>query len=445
MEKSSKTLTANFVQTFQSELVLILITTISGIILARVLGPTGRGEYITVTIWGNLLIWYLNLNLYQTIIYYWKVLNDKKDDLFNTLFWASAILGLVAVIIGEVIIVPFILSDLDTKVVLASKIFLIGLIPGMTNNVIMGRLAAQEKFLLANIRRIVIPLFTTLIIILLYTINYLNAQNAIYTTFIVNFIVSVFTIIYAIRQGFFKYGKINFKLLYTIWYGFKAQGGTIAEATSGNATQMILSAMLPSASLGLYSTAQSSASPVSTISNALQKVSFPRMTGLKSLETQSETIKLWNKNLILNFSAAIPFALTLPILIPLIYGKNYVESIIPAVILVFFTILNGQSLILRNAINGFGKTWVNTITEVISAGFIIITLTVSVSSIGIIGASVIVVIATLIKISIYLIEFNKHICKINFLQLVPKQKDFIELLYNFKKLYISVKTKALKF
>lgn len=207
MEKSSKTLTANFVQTFQSELVLILITTISGIILARVLGPTGRGEYITVTIWGNLLIWYLNLNLYQTIIYYWKVLNDKKDDLFNTLFWASAILGLVAVIIGEVIIVPFVLSDLDTKVVLASKIFLIGLIPGMTNNVIMGRLAAQEKFLLANIRRIVIPLFTTLIIILLYTINYLNAQNAIYTTFIVNFIVSVFTIIYAIRQGFLNTGK----------------------------------------------------------------------------------------------------------------------------------------------------------------------------------------------------------------------------------------------
>lgn len=87
--KSKNRFLSNFIQTFQSEFILIIITLISGIIIARVLGPAGRGEYLAITIWGNLLMWYFHLNIYQTVIYYWHKMKNNREDLLKTLAVAS--------------------------------------------------------------------------------------------------------------------------------------------------------------------------------------------------------------------------------------------------------------------------------------------------------------------------------------------------------------------
>ncbi|MBU5220979.1 hypothetical protein KQH89_00575, partial [Vibrio cholerae] len=78
---------------------------------------------------------------------------------------------------------------------------------------------------------------------------------------------------------------------------------------------------------------------------------------------------IWTNSFIANSITALPFALLLPLLIPIVYGKEYIPSIIPAEILIIYTFVRGQSMIIRNSINGYGKTFINTTTEIISTIF----------------------------------------------------------------------------
>lgn len=432
---TNSTFTSNFVKSFQSEIVFIIVTTISGIVLARYLGPSGRGQYVTITMWGTLLAWYLNCNVYLTVIYYWKNFKKEQLDFLKTLFIAGLILGVIGCGIGELFIIPYILTELNHQTMTAAKVYLLTVILGIACDVILGALAAENRFNFANITRILNPFLVTSGMVILSLNNSLNLASALYVLFSVNSIIAISTFIYGYKNGFFK-GKVRFKLLFTLWYGVKAQGGSIADATAGNASTMILSLMLPPAALGYYSTARSSVGPLSSASKAIQRVSFPKLTGISSETINERTMNLWRKSLLLNVIIAIPFTLCLPFLIPLLFGMDYKLSIVPAFILVLFILIDGQTMIFRNAVNGFGKTMVNTTTEVISALFIITTLLLTVSHWGVLGASVVTVISASLKLVIYIYEYNKSVKKIVWKQFLPTGEDIRYLFDSFRSLYL---------
>lgn len=414
---------SNFIQTFQSEFILIIITLISGIIIARVLGPAGRGEYLAITIWGNLLMWYFHLNIYQTVIYYWNKMKNGREDLLKTLAVASFFLGLIATLVGEFIIIPYVMPNLDSDVLIAARLFLIGIIPGIISEIILGALAAEEKFLFANIMRILNPTISTFFLIIIYYMGQLEVSSALYILLGTNFVIAIATFITGYKNNYFS-GDFHWELIKTLWYGLKAQGGTVAGATSANATQLVLSAMLPPAALGFYSASESSVKPLSTISTALQRVSFPRLAGLSADLTHQRTLRIWTNSFIANSITALPFALLLPLLIPIVYGTEYLPSIIPAEILIIYTFVRGQSMIIRNSINGYGKTFINTTTEIISTVFIFIFLSFTVKHWGVIGASIIAVLSSILKLFLYLVEYNKHIHKLKLVYLIPSLTEF---------------------
>lgn len=413
----------NFIQTFQSEMVLIVINTISGVILARFLGPEGRGEYITITMWSNLLLWYLHFNIYKTVIYYWKNIGEAKFDLIKTLFIVGMVLGCIACGIGEFVVLPYVLPNLSTNTILATRIFLLSVVIGIATEVIIGALAAEEKFLFSNIIRILYPLLSTIGMLILSLFHKLEVSSALFILFFVNTIIGITTIIYGYINKYLN-GKFNIKLLYTLWYGVKAQGGVIASATGGNATTMILSIMLPSSSLGFFSTARSAIGPLSSISKALQKVSFPKLTGTETIVIHDRTMSLWRKSLLLNIITAIPFACSLPFLIPIIFGREYIPSIIPAVVLIVYSLVDGQTMLIANAINGMGKTLINTTTEVVSIIFTIIGLLLTLTYWGVLGACIVAVLNSLLKFSIYLFQYNKSVHNITINELFPRTIDY---------------------
>ncbi|MFP7473339.1 hypothetical protein SFC55_20235 [Niallia taxi] len=434
---SNNSFTSNFVKTFQSEILFILVTTLSGIVLARYLGPTGRGQYIAITMWSTLISWYLNCNVYLTVIYYWKNLTDERHDFIKTLFVTGFMLGGIGCAVGEFLIIPKMFGEVNTQTLTAIRIFFLALTLGIACDVILGALAAENRFNFVNITRILNPLFVTCGMVVLSIFNSLNVASALYILFSVYTAIAISTFIYGYRNGYLK-GKVRFKLLFTLWYGVKAQGGTIADATAGNASTMILSLMLPPAALGYYSTARSSVGPLSSASKAIQRVSFPKLTGISSEKINDRTMNLWRKSLLLNVIIAIPFTLCLPFLIPLLFGLEYKLSIVPAVILILFILIEGQTMIFRNAVNGSGKTIVNTTTEVISAVFIITTLLLTVSHWGVIGAAIVTVISALLKLIIYIYEYNRSVKKVVWKQFLPTVEDFGFLLNSFRSLSLRV-------
>jgi len=434
---SSNSFSSNFVKTFQSEILFIIVTTLSGIVLARYLGPTGRGQYIAITMWSTLISWYLNCNVYLTVIYYWRNLKDERHNFIKTLIVIGIILGGIGCAVGEFLIIPHMFGDVDPQTMTAIRIFFLALIIGIACDVILGALAAENRFDFVNITRILNPLLVTSGMVVLSIFNRLNVASALYTLFSVYTVIAAATFIYGYKNGFFK-GKVQFNLLFTLWYGIKAQGGSIADATAGNASTMILSLMLPSAALGYYSTARSSVGPLSSASKAIQRVSFPKLTGISSDKINDRTMNLWRKSLLLNVIIAIPFTLCLPFLIPLLFGIEYKLSIVPAIILVLFILIEGQTMIFRNAVNGSGKTLVNTTTEVISALFIITTLLLTVSHWGVIGAAIVTVISALLKLIIYIFEYNRNVKKVIWKQFLPTGDDFGFLFISFRSLFLKV-------
>lgn len=220
---------------------IMFITLLSGVLLARGLGADGRGKYIAITMWTNLLYWALSFGIYQTVLYYWKSHDKPKKVIFTTFLVYTLIACILAIIISELVIVPLITVDYDTELVVAARIYFVGIIYLAFSDVLMASLAGDEKFGYSNMLRIAIPGVTTLLMLSLFLFGILDARSALYASFITSSSLFVLNLIKILKLNYIGL-KIDWPLMWKAFkYGAKSQGGDVAGMASNNSTQMILS------------------------------------------------------------------------------------------------------------------------------------------------------------------------------------------------------------
>ncbi|WP_454193076.1 lipopolysaccharide biosynthesis protein [Paenibacillus sp. Marseille-Q7038] len=416
-----------FIQTFGSQIIIMCVTLMSGVLLARGLGTEGRGQYIAITMWSNILYWALSFGIYQTVLYYWKSYNSSRKVIFTTFLVYALFFCALAILIAELVIVPLVMTEYSKEVVIAARIYFLGIIYAAFSDVLMSSMAGDEKFGYSNMLRVAVPSLTTCSMLVLFLMGQLNSVSGLYSYFIISTCLFIINLL-KIKKSKLLGRNIDWKLMWSAFkYGSKSHGGNVAGLASVNSTQMILSVFLHPSALGIYSTAQSSISPLNTITSTIGITLQPMLTAEEKSKVHTRVIEIIRKSIVLIGICSCGLACLLPFALPLIYGQEFKSATISALILLPSVIFNSVSNTYRNALNGAGMTFINTKVEIIvlicTASFLYVFL----SRWQLEGAAIVTTLSSIVRFYIFYNEYRKRIINISFLTMLPRWKDVADL------------------
>ncbi|CAM3269044.1 oligosaccharide flippase family protein [Paenibacillus lupini] len=313
-------------QMFASNLFILFLNTLTGIIIARYLGPIGRGEQAAMIMWPQLLSYMVTLGLPSSIIYYMKQKGSQQGSLYIASLWMCLLLGMIS-ILGGLLFLPGWMDGYSHNKIAFSCWALI-LIPfgliGVINNAV---LQARDEYLLFNRIRYLPNIIT---LVLLGALVVTGNVNPFYTSiaYLAPIIpISVWTMMRLLSIYKFKHSDLIQSSRQLVQYGIRSYGTDLAGTLSFYIDQVLVVGLLSPASLGIYLVALSLAKMLDIIQSSIVSVLFPQASGLQPNEAIQLTLKMYRISAVLTFGLVILLVTFAPYVMLLLYGASYKEAI----------------------------------------------------------------------------------------------------------------------
>lgn len=392
----------NIIQNLGANLLIIILGLVGSIILARWLGPSQRGIFAAIIFMPTLLQYLVNFGLSSATIYFTAQPLSDKNTIWSTLIIMATIQSILGFCIGW-FIVDFYLQKYHSNSIALGHLYLFTIPLGLFGMYATYMLQGTSHFKITNFLKSVVPIgYCIGIIWLKFQVN-LTIENLVYLQlFIQSF--------YAIIALFFLYKILLTPFIFNIkWrllrqmlsYGTKIWFGDISQLAHSRIDQFLIGAFLSSQALGIYTVALSVSGFTSIFANAFKTIMLPSIIGKKKFQEKiAETLNFFHKYWLLSILFHAIFALSLPILIPLVFGNAYIESILICQILIFGSLFMNAKTVLGAGILGMGFPKLMSFIEIMG---MIISLVLSIFLIKIYGLTGISVAITLSYFSQFLI------------------------------------------
>jgi O-antigen/teichoic acid export membrane protein len=148
----------------------------------------------------------------------------------------------------------------------------------------------------------------------------------------------------------------------TIWksllrYGVPLAAASIPVTLNLRFDQMLMAVWLPAKQLGYYVVGVSWSGAVAPLLTAVAAALFPKIAAIDSLAGKADALgRIVRTSLLLAAAAGLAVAVATPIAIPLLFGKAFLPSVRPAVILVLAGCLSGLNVVLEQGMQGLGES-----------------------------------------------------------------------------------------
>ncbi len=377
----------DFFFTASSNLGITFLGAIGGILAARLLGAEGRGELAAAVVWAGILAGIVQLGLPQALTY--VTAKDQQDvgQVFFTMLVLWILQSVGGVIIGWVA-TSMILVPSQPEAVWVVRLYLFSIPLALLSSYLSTIALGLKKYELFNTLRLLAGggYFLALIVAVIFSLKEVRWVVSLVLVFQFIFaIVSFFRFVQVIRPvGSFSKSKINGLLA----YGLKSYWGNLSWMANARLDQFVMSAFISLEDLGHYAVAVSYAIILFPLSSAFASVIFPHVAEEKQTERSLYLIK---RVLGLNFIAAgigaVSLALLSPLLIPLLFGKEFTPSVYPAIVLLAGTVLLGSSYVLSDGLRGLGLPMTVSKAELTGAVLSILGLVIVLPRFGISGAA----------------------------------------------------------
>jgi O-antigen/teichoic acid export membrane protein len=318
-------LASQFTTTLFVQVAILGFGALSGVIVARLLGPEGRGELAALTLWPTMLVSLATMGINQAIVF-----NTGRKRLTLSEVWTtSTIIGLGQSILVVVVGLPVIsvalrhyssnVRDLAFLFLAASPLIILGGYPG---NLLQGTLDLSSF----NLIRTIAPLVYAVGIAVLFFLHRPLLREVVW--------IQILGYALALGIGYwilFKKSPIRFAwnggaCLSLINYGWKTQLGNVSSYVNRCADQLVLSLFVAPSELGVYAVAVTMATAVGL---------FPQAAGIVTLAAGSSSNSNEARKIIGHSFLASLFWLTImcsllfilaPALIRFLFGSAFARS-----------------------------------------------------------------------------------------------------------------------
>ncbi|MDP4098952.1 oligosaccharide flippase family protein [Paenibacillus sp. P96] len=409
------------VKTMFFSILILLVNMLTGILTARYLGPTGRGEQAAMTNWSQFLAFCMTFGVPSALIYNAKKNPKDAGNLYGIALLLAIIFGGLASTVG-VFLIPLWLDAFSPSVVLFAQLSMV-MCPviaiSQINNAMMQVRGEYRQY---NIFRYIVPLSTLALLGLLIITGYISPYTSALAYLLPSVPVYVVVTVRLIREyrPKIKNGWLHFKRLFS--YGMGSYGNDLMGQVSIYIDQILIAALLAPAELGLYAVAVSLARMVSVFANSIIVVLFPKASSLEREDAIAITFRAFRITSTAAILTAIVLMLIAPFVFTLLYGPEFKEALTVFRLLVLEVSIGGGTMVLAQTFMALGKPKLVTILQGLGLALVVPLLIILVPAYGLTGAGIAMLSSVILRFICIL--FNvKFVLKTKIPRLIISRQD----------------------
>ena len=345
----------NFAATF------IGLTT--GVILARALGPEGRGELAAIQNIPNLLLGFGSIGLTVAAGY----ISGREPRLAGRMMTTSLtflILWSIPLLTICYLTIPVLLSFQSENIILWAQIYLL-IIPiqfgiSASSSVLQG--SGQIK--LWNLLRLQSPIAWFVIIMISWIFNSVTVSEILQLHLGATLLIACMFVVFALRRIPGPHKPELSRLPELVRYGLPIAITAIPQQLNQRLDQVVMAMFMPSESLGIYVVAVAWSNAFSPVLTSVSQVLFPRLAANHDPKVQAETLSrsMRLSVLITLIACATLFVLT-PYALPLVFGLAFAKAIPLTFILIVATGISTINQVASDGLRGMGAPKLPIISE----------------------------------------------------------------------------------
>jgi O-antigen/teichoic acid export membrane protein len=364
---------------------------LSSIIVARVLGPEDRGLYSYILVILSFVLPIFTLGIGAGFTFYISNGKYKLSDVFFTVlifgFFTGVLLSIIIAalwyfnLLGET---GKLISTLQIGLISSSLIL-------TTINFFIGRLMFGEgMFKLQNYLSVIIGFVSPLLMMILVGYFNFGVNGALVTYFFVQ-VLSLIWLTYSVIKNFYcsKAIKISF-LQESVHYGFKGWIGDVALRANVRLDQIILGSVASASNLGIYSIAVLLAELIWIVPDSIGPILFNKLAINTSDNTRIDLVYKISR-LLLGTGLLLSICLiifTKFIILPFGYGKEYIGSFIPLLIILPGSIFYIIAKVITKLFSGSGDIGLTSRSQLYGSIISVTFFFILIPSFDIIGAAI---------------------------------------------------------
>jgi len=360
----------NAIITFSASITNLALGVLLSVVIARSLGPEGKGIYTVVTLFSSLIVTLGSLGFPSGAAFYVAKRSYTRQEILGNSVLVSLLMALVGIIVGLITIITFgryVFPGVSQGYLLLALL----IIPGNMllihlQYILLGAQHIKGYNLAAMIQGFLSLIFT----ILFLWIFRMEVGGALLGIVFSWIFADIFTFVLTakVSNGFKMQMNISY-LKNALSYGLKIHIGNILRFLSLRVNLFLVNVFLNPAAVGFYSISVGLTEKLWLISQAAATVLFPKIAGEEDEVKKKEFTPIVARTVLW---IMVPIALLIFFLSRWLVSFLYSQTFLPAVaslrILLLGTVAGGLSQILGNDIAGRGQPILNIYANI--AGFI---------------------------------------------------------------------------
>jgi O-antigen/teichoic acid export membrane protein len=412
-------------QSVWAKLFIVGINASTGILTARNLMPAGRGELAAMTLWPVFLGSALTLGMPSALTYQMRSQPERQARLVGAALLIAVLCSIAAMALGGVL-VPFLIHQYSVQTIYFARIFLFSC--PFASIVLVGRAALEcdGNFTASNKLLVVSPASTLLLLIVLALTHTMTPVRAAFAYVLVG-IFPVIWLLMLLGKRFkptLQSLRASMALLFS--YGIRSYGIDLCGAMALYVDQALVVRVLTPSMMGLYVVALSLSRMLNAFHTSVVMVLFPLAVSQSPETIRDMTGRATRMSTLLTTLGGLCVMLLGPVLLTLLYGREYRGALVVLDVLVVEVILSGATLVLSQAFMALGRPGVITILQVTGLMLSVPLILVLTPRLGILGAGLGLLISTTARLLFVLICFPAFV-KLRVPDILPRVSDLLFL------------------
>jgi O-antigen/teichoic acid export membrane protein len=316
----------------------------TGVLLARVLDPAGRGEVAAILTAPQMIGWVFLLGSTQTISYFRAREPESAGALLGTWLVLTIPLSAAAVVLGELLLPSIMAAQTDAALALAQLFMLTAGLVLLTESV-LGFVLGAEHFLLFNALKVLVPALVAASYVGAWLAGELTVAWAVWSFAAVNLLVVAGVVAFLVRRHGLARPRLDLARR-TLWYGAKAHSTNVSFLLNARLDLLILPAFVPAATVGLYSVATNVSWIVFALAGSVAAIVLPVAARQGATLGPATVARSVRATLFVALGLAAGLALVAGPLVHLVFGASFDASVGALRILLPGSVLYAVALVL---------------------------------------------------------------------------------------------------
>lgn len=415
----------NSLATFITRIAVAGVNLLTGVILARELGPLGRGEYALIILLPSLLSLASDLGIGSANVYLAGKKKYSHSDIFSGSVVMAVCLSLIAVIFAWLFmgkIQPLFFKNIPVSVLRLVCLFTpFMLLNGYTANLLVG----MFKIKYVNLNTVVQALLMLLLTYFLLVVFKTGVYGAVAVWGITQIVLMVVTV--AVFRHF-EPKKLSIflkkgQLKETVSFGVKGYLSNLASFFNYRIDMFLVSFFLSAASVGHYAVSVAIAEMVWYIPNSMATVFYPVVTKASEKDAGKITGIVTRQVLLLTAVVCLLVLFAGKFVIITLFGRDFSASVLPFTLLLPGILSISLAKILSGYFCGIGKPEIPMVASVISFAANVALNLFLIPKYGIAGAALTSAISYTVEAAIMLYYYTRISGLSVFYAIIPKLSD----------------------